>query len=216
VSTPSGGFTLRGGRLLLPGGVSIPVAWSRQLSCALTSLRVYQASLGHGYTSLVARRQVELAPETGGAIVVHWGVTTTATITDLGYDLPHLGHGKRCAAELCRAQCRTSRRRAARGQVLSKGYLRAQRQAGKLHRKAASQNKHASRIWAKSVVDNPQVIAVEVLTPLLLATSTMARKSADGAIGAATAELIDLGTRAGAPVVRVAPVYRAMTCLRCC
>jgi hypothetical protein len=98
-----------------------------------------------------------------------------------------------------------SRRRAACGQAPSKGYLRARRQAGKLHEKAASQNRHGARIWAKDVVDNHHIIAVEDFTPLFGATSTMAGDSADGAINAPTAELIDRGTRAGTPVVRVVP-----------
>jgi putative transposase len=102
-----------------------------------------------------------------------------------------------------------------RGQAPSKGYQWARHQGAKLYQTAANQNEHSARMWATSVVDNHQVIAVEDFTPLFLATSTMARKSADAAIGAATAELIQRGTRAGVPVVRVAPAYRAMTCSRC-
>jgi putative transposase len=108
-----------------------------------------------------------------------------------------------------------SRRRRARGQAPSKGCLQARRQAAKLHQKGARQTLHDSGIWAKRGVEHPQVIAVEDFKALFLATFTMARKSADAAIGAATAELIDRGTRAGATVVRVAPAYRAMMCSRC-
>ena len=209
------GFTLRTSGLRLPAGVSIPLVWSRELASIPSMSRLYHDGLGHGYASFVARRQVEPAPETGGSIGIHRGVTTTATTTDPAYDLPHLARRRRCAAQLGKAQRRMSRRRAACGQAPSKGYLRARRQAGKLHEKAASQNRHGARIWAKDVVDNHHIIAVEDFTPLFGATSTMAGDSADGAINAPTAELIDRGTRAGATVVRVAPAYRAMMCSRC-
>jgi putative transposase len=108
-----------------------------------------------------------------------------------------------------------SRRLRPAGQAPSNGYLRARRQAARLHKKAANQNRHAARIWAKSVVDNREMIAAEDLKPVFAAKSTMARKSADAAIGAARAELIQRGTRAGATVVKVPPAYPAMTCSRC-
>lgn len=85
----------------------------------------------------------------------------------------------------------------------------------KLHQKAAHQNKHAARVWAGRVVADHQTIAVEDLKPRFLAKSTMARKSADAAIGAAKAELIERGTRAGRTVVLVPPAYTTMTCSRC-
>jgi len=209
------GFSICDGRLLLPGGVSIPVVWSRGLPSAPSSVRVYQDSLGYWYASFVVRRAVQPVPEVEGAIGIDWGVRTTATTTDPAYDLPYLGHRRRCAAELGRAQRKMSRRYT-RGRVASNGYQRAKRVAVKLHRKAANQNKHAGRVWAKSVVDNHQFIAVEDFKPKFLARSTMARKSADAAIGAAKAELIERGTRAGRTVVLVPPAYTTMTCSRCC
>jgi len=209
------GFTIREGRLRLPAGVSIPVVWSRELPSGPSSVRVYQDSLGHWYASFVVRRDVEPAPETDGAIGIDWGVTTTATTTDPAYDLPYLGHRKRCAAELAKAQRKMSRRRRARGQDASNGYQRAKRQAAKLHKKSTRQTQHDSRTWAKSVVDNHQMIAVEDFKPLFLAKSTMARKSADAAIGAAKAALIERGTRAGRTVVKVPPAYTTMTCSNC-
>jgi putative transposase len=45
------GFSIRDRRLRLPGGVSIPVVWSRELPSDPTSVRVYQDSLGHWYAS---------------------------------------------------------------------------------------------------------------------------------------------------------------------
>jgi putative transposase len=58
------GFSIKNDRLCLPGKVSVPAVWSRDLP----------------------------------GIGVDWGVRTTATTTDPGFDLPHLGHRRRCAA----------------------------------------------------------------------------------------------------------------------
>jgi len=107
-------------------------------------------------------------------------------------------------------------RRYKKGAAASNGYKRAKREAAKLHQKASNQNKHDGRVWAKTVVDNHQTIAVEDFKPKFLARSTMARKSADAAIGAAKAELVERGKRAGRTVVLVPPAYTTMTCSRCC
>ena len=102
-----------------------------------------------------------------------------------------------------------------RGQPQSNGSRRAKMEAAKLHKKAARQNAHASRVWARRVVDDHQVIAVEDFKPMFLAKSTMARKSADAAIGTAKRELIERGKRAGRKVVPVPPAYTTMTCSEC-
>lgn len=209
------GFTIRDRRLRLAGGVEIPVVWSRELASDPTSVRIYQDSLGHWYTSFVVRREAFAAPEASGAIGVDWGVRTTATTTDARFDLPHLGHRKRCATELARAQRKMARRRRPKGQAQSNGYRRAKHAAARLHKKAARQNSHDSRQWAKSIVDNHQVIAVEDFKPKFLAKSAMARRVADAAIGAAKRELIERGMRAGRRVVLVPPAYTTMTCSEC-
>jgi putative transposase len=209
------GFSIRDGRLRLPGGVSIPVVWSRELPSQPSSVRVYQDSIGHWYASFVVRRDREPAPEADGAIGIDWGVTTTATTTDPAYDLPYHGHRRRCAAELARAQRKMARRRRPRGQPPSKGYRQARRQAAKLHKKAARQNTHTARMWARRVVADHQVIAVEDFRPRFLARSSMARKAADAAIGAAKRELIERASRAGRRVVLVPPAYTTMTCASC-
>ncbi|MDT4992122.1 MAG: putative transposase, partial [Actinoplanes sp.] len=209
------GFTIKDGRLRLPGGVVIPIVWSRDLPCEPTSVRVFQDSMGHWYASFVVRREAAQAPEATAGIGIDWGVTTTATTTDPAYDLPYLGHRKRCSAELAKAQRRMARRRPPRGHASSKGYQRAKRQAARLHKKAARQNQHDARQWARRVVDNHAVIAVEDFKPAFLARSTMARKAADAAIGAAKRELIERGTRAGRRVVLVPPAYTTMTCCGC-
>jgi putative transposase len=209
------GFAVRDGRLRLPGGVSIPVVWSRELPSEPTSVRVYQDSLGHWYASFVVRRERAPAPDASGAIGIDWGVTTTATTTDPAYDLPYHGHRRRCAAELARAQRRMARRRRPRGQAPSAGYQRARRQAAKLQKKAARQNTHTARAWTRRVVADHQTIAVEDFRPRFLARSSMARKAADAAIGAAKRELLERAQRAGRKVVLVPPAYTTMTCASC-
>jgi putative transposase len=209
------GFTIKNDRLCLPKGTTVPVVWSRDLPSEPSSCRVYRDSIGHWYASFVVHRDVEQAPEADGGIGIDWGVTTTATTTDPAYDLPYGGHRKRCAAELAKAQRKMARRRRSRGQAQTGGYRRVKREAAKLHKKAARQNTHAARVWAKRVVGNHQAIAIEDFRPKFLAKSTMARKAADAAIGAAKQELIYRGTRAGRRVVLVPPAYTTMTCSEC-
>jgi putative transposase len=209
------GFSLRDGCLQLPKGIKVPVVWSRELPSYPTSVRITQDALGHWYASFVVRRDVARGPDATGGIGIDWGVAATATTTDATFDLPHQGHRKRCAAELAKAQRKMARRQTGKRGPQSNGYLRARRAAAKLHKKAARQTGHDSRIWAKWVVDRHGLIAVEDFTPTFLAKSTMARKAADAAIGAAKRELINRGVRAGRKVVLVRPAYTTMTCSRC-
>lgn len=209
------GFSIKDQRLRLAGGITVPVVWSRNLPSKPTSVRVFQDSLGHWYASFVVRREPPSAREAAAAIGIDWGVVTTATTTDPAYDLPHHGYRRRCAAELAKAQRKMARRRPQCGHASSKGYLRAKRQAATLHKKAARQNQHAARLWAKRVVDNHDLIAIEDFKPRFLAKSVMARKAADAAIGAAKRELIERGARAGRRVVLVPPAYTTMTCSGC-
>jgi putative transposase len=209
------GFRIHDLRLCLPRGVSIPVVWSRELPSAPSSVRVYRDCLGHWYASFVVRRPVETTPEVAGAIGIDWGVSTVATATDPAYDLPYQGYRKRCAAGLAKAQRRMARRRRPRGQAQSAGYRRARREAAKIHKKAARQNTHVARLWARRVVDHHQLIAVEDFRPKFLAKTTMARKAADAAIGAAKRELVERGVRAGRRVVLVSPAYTTVTCSEC-
>jgi putative transposase len=209
------GFSLRDGRLNLPKGVSIPVVWSRELPSEPTSVRVTCDSLGHWYASFVVQREVDRPTEAEGGIGIDWGVTVTATTTDPRFDLPYLGHRKRCAAEVAKAQRKMARRRRGKGVAPSNGYKRAKREAAKAHRKSARQTQHDSRVWAKRIVDSHAVIAVEDFKPKFLARSTMAKKASDAAIGAAKRELIERGKRAGRKVVLVQPAYTTMTCSSC-
>jgi putative transposase len=209
------GFSIRDGRLLLPKGVSIPVVWSRELPSEPTSVRITRDSLGHWYASFVVRRAVATVPATAGGIGVDWGVSVTATATDTRFDLPLLGYRKRCAAELAKAQRRMARRHSGNRGPQSGGYRRAARKAAKLHKKAARQTQHDSRVWAKRVVAAHGLIAVEDFKPRFLAKSTMARKAADAAIGGAKRELVEQGARAGRRVVLVQPAFTSMTCSAC-
>ncbi|KHJ73580.1 MULTISPECIES: RNA-guided endonuclease InsQ/TnpB family protein [Rhodococcus] len=210
-------FRIQEGRLRLPKGVTIPVVWSRKLPSEPSSVRITRDSVGDWYASFVVTRSTEPpapAPP-GSAIGVDWGVTHTATTTDERFDLPHRGHRKRCAAELAKAQRTMARRRRPKGSRPSNGYRRARKRASQVQKKAARRNQHEARMWARGVVAHHALIAVEDFRPQLLARSTMARKAADAAIGAAKRELAEQGTRAGRKVVLVRPAYTTMTCSRC-
>lgn len=210
------GFRIKDTRLCLPGKVTVPVVWSRDLPSEPTSVRVYRDNLGHWYASFVVKRDAVTPPDADGtAIGIDWGVKTTATTTNTAFDLPHLGHRKRCAAERAKAQRKMARRRRPKGHAPSKGYLTAKRQAARIEKKAARQNTHDARQWAARVVAGNHLIAVEDFKPKFLAKSRMARKAADAAIGACKRELIYRGTRAGRTVVLVPPAYTTMTCAEC-
>jgi len=92
---------------------------------------------------------------------------------------------------------------------------RARRQAARAHAKAAAQRQDTARKWAKNVVRDHDVIAVEDFRPKFLAKTTMARKAADAAIGAARRSLLEMAARHGRAVHLVDPAYTTMDCSRC-
>ena len=96
-----------------------------------------------------------------------------ATTTSDHHDLPHAEHGRKAAARLARYQQRMARRRPVRGRPGSKGYREARRQVAKQHKKVARQRQDTGRKWAKKVVRDHDVIAVEDFRPKFLAKSTM-------------------------------------------
>ncbi|WP_186316032.1 hypothetical protein [Catellatospora sichuanensis] len=57
------GFRIKAGVLCLPGRVTVPVVWSRDLPSEPTSVRVYRDNLGHWYASFVVRRDRADTPE---------------------------------------------------------------------------------------------------------------------------------------------------------
>jgi putative transposase len=154
--------------------------WSRKLPSQPKSVRVYRDNLGHWYASFVVTRNVAPAGQASGSIGVDWGVRTPAATTDPAFDLPYLGHRKRCAAEVARAQRKMARRARRRGRKLhgpqSAGYRQAERQNARAQKRAARQNQHDGRMWARRVVASHHLIAVEDFRPKFLARSTMARK----------------------------------------
>lgn len=79
----------------------------------------------------------------------------------------------------------------------------------------ARQRQDTVRKWAIKVVADHGFLAVEDFKPRFLAKSRMARKSADGVIGATKATLIEYAQRAGRKVVLVPPAYTTMTCSGC-
>ena len=209
------GFAIKEGRLRLPKGVTIPVVWSRELPSDPTSVQVYQDSLGHWYASFVVTREVEALPESEGKIGIDWGVSTTATTTNPDYDLPHIGARKAAAADLAKAQRKMARRRKPKGQPQTKGYQRAKLETAKVAKKAQRRNTHEGRMWARRVVADHQLIAIEDFRPKFLAKSTMAKKAADAAVSTIKRTLIEYAERAGRKVVLVQPAYTTMTCSGC-
>lgn len=209
------GFRLKAGRLHLANGIVLTVVWSRDLPAEPSSVRVCRDSLGHWYASFVVPAQVEPLPATGRAIGIDWGVNEIATTTSDNHDLPHPNHGKKAAEKLARYQRMMARRKPKRGQAASKGYWKARRQFAKVHKKVARQRQDTARKWAKKVVRDHDVIAVEDFRPCFLAKSTMARKAADAAIAAAKAELLAMARKHGRTLHLVNPAHTTMDCAQC-
>lgn len=209
------GFRLKAGRLHLANGIVLTVVWSRDLPAEPSSVRVCRDSLGHWYASFVVPVQAEPLPATGRAIGIDWGVNEIATTTSDNHDLPHPNHGKKAAEKLARYQRMMARRKPKRGQAASKGYWKARRQVAKVHKKVARQRQDTARKWAKKVVRDHDVIAVEDFRTRFLAKSTMARKAADAAIAAAKAELIAMARKHGRTLHLVNPAHTTMDCAQC-
>jgi putative transposase len=89
------------------------------------------------------------------------------------------------------------------------------RQAAKAHAKVAAQRQDTARKWAKGVVRDHDAIAAEDFRPRFLAKSTMARKAADAAIGAAKKSLLEMAAKHGRAVHLVNPAYTTMDCSAC-
>jgi len=209
------GFTLKDGRLVLAGGISLRVVWSRELPSGPTSVRVYQDALGHWYASFVVETEAEPYPPTGQAIGIDWGVKEIATTTSDAHDLPHPEHAKKQAAKLSGYQRQMARRKPERGKKPSNGYRHAKRKAAKAHAKAARQRQDMARKWAKRVVRDHDLIAMEDFKPRFLAKSTMAKKAADAAIGATKKALTEMGAKHGRAVILVNPAHTTMDCANC-
>lgn len=208
------GFRLKGGRLHLAGDIVLTVVWSRHLPAEPSSVRVYQDTLGHWYASFVVPARREPLPATGRVLGVDWGVKEIATTTSDAHDLPHPGHGRKAAQRIARYQRMMARRRR-KGQAQSKGYRTAKVRAAKLHKKITRQREDTARKWAKRVVRDHDVVAVEDFRPKFLARTTMARKSADAAIGATKKALVEMARKHGRIVHLVHPAHTTMECASC-
>jgi putative transposase len=227
------GFTLKKDatdtlRLVLPGGVFVPVVWSRDLPSQPKSVRVSRDSLRHWYASFVVEVEHTALPAMGDgiAIGIDWGVTETATTVRVNlvtgavdegaaFDLPHKQHGMRAAAELASAQRKMARRRRPKGSEQSHGYRLAKRQTAKVAKKVARQRTDDAHKWAKNLVAAHDQIAVEDFKPKFLAKSTMARKAADAAIAATKTALIWQALKAERELVLVHPANTTTDCANC-
>ncbi len=209
------GFSIKDGRLRLAGGHLIPVVWSRELPSEPSSVRVVQERLGHWYASFVVRVDEVALPEVDAMVGIDWGVSTIATASQPEFDFQAPEYAKAAAVKLAKYQRRMARRKPTPGKTGSNGYKSAKKQTAKLHKKVARQRQHTSRQWARKVVAAHQVIAVENFRTKFLFHTTMARKAADNAVGAAKRELISYAQRAGRTVVIVPPAYTTMTCSQC-
>lgn len=122
---------------------------------------------------------------------------------------------KKSQEKLAKYQRQMARRKPKKGQKASEGYKRAKRKAAQVHAKVAAQRQDTSRKWAKSVARDFDQVAVEDFKPKFLAKSTMARKAADGGIGAAKAALLFMAGKHGRIVHLVDPAHTTMDCSDC-
>jgi putative transposase len=209
------GFTLRDGRLIVAGGIVLRVVWSRPLPSTPSSVRVYRDALGHWYASFVVQADDEAYPDNSNVVGIDWGVKDIAITTSQAHDLHHPEHGKKAAEKLARYHRQMARRKPVSGQKPSAGYKRARRKAARAYAKVAAQRQDTARKWAKSVVRDFGQIAVEDFKPKFLAKSTMAKKAADAAIGAAKRSLLEMAAKHGRTVHLVDPAYSTMDCSVC-
>ncbi|MDQ0993335.1 putative transposase [Streptomyces sp. V3I7] len=208
-------FRLKDGRLHLAGGIVLTVVWSRALPAEPSSVRVYRDSVGHWYASFVVPAQVQPLPATGKVIGIDWGVRETATTTSDRHDLPHAEHGRRAQTKLTRYDRMMARRKPAKGGRASRGYRNARKLRAKTCQKIARQRQDTARKWAKKVVRDHDAIAVEDFRPRFLAKTSMARKSADAAIGATKKALLEMGRKHRRDMRLVNPAHTTMDCGRC-
>jgi putative transposase len=103
---------------------------------------------------------------------------SAATTTSDAHDLPHAQHGTEAQTKLARYDRMMARRKPSKGQTASKGYREAKEWRTKTYQKIARQRQDHARKWAKKVVRDHDVIAVEDFKPKFLAKTSMGRKHA--------------------------------------
>jgi putative transposase len=77
------------------------------------------------------------------------------------------------------------------------------------------QREDDARKWANHVTKSHGFIAIENFKPSFLAQTSMAKKSADGAIGLLKRTLIGIAEREGRVVTLVHPKFTTMDCSKC-
>ena len=209
------GFSIREGRLILAGGLSCAVVWSRELPSEPASVRVFQDSLGHWYASFVVEIEVEELPVGSQPIGVDWGVRQTATTTDELFDLDHSEFDRAVQLKATKYQRMMARRKPARGQETSKGYELAKRAAAKERARARRQRSDAHNKWAKRIVREHHQLAVEDFKPKFLAKTKMARKSQDAGIALAKQALVWQAAKHGRDLRLIDPKYTTQDCSEC-
>jgi putative transposase len=146
---------------------------------------------------------------------IDWGVKDVAVASDERFDLPCRNHLRTKQKKLKVVQQKMARRKRPKNQPLSAGYQAARVQFAKLHAQVARQRKHDARQWARNVVTENKLIAVEDFKPMFLAKTGMARKASDNSVGMVKAKLIRYGRQAGRTVVLVPAAYTTQTCSDC-
>lgn len=211
------GFSIREGRLRLPGRVSVPVVWSRELPSVPSSVRVYEDAAGWWWASFVVEVPDHAAvndfPEY--SIGIDWGIKTTATATDDNYDLPYKNTIDKHARAVAKHQRRMALHKQQRDEEEKRAYRRAKKRAARAQRTARWQRREHARQWAQDVAHDHGSIAVEDFRPKFLAKSRMARKMHDAAIGQLRQELVLAAEKFGSELIVVPAAYTTMTCSKC-
>lgn len=203
-------------RLIIPGGIVLPVVWSRDLPSRPSSVRVFRDRVGHWWASFVVEKPRSAPPTTQASIGIDWGLSAIATTTNPDFDLPHPRLGRKYAAQLAAAQRRMARRKPNPGQPASRGYKEAKRRAAVVHEHVRNARREVARDWARRLVAAHELIAVEDFHPrFMMKSRSLARTAADAGIGAAKTSLLEYAKRDGRRVVIVPPAYTTMDCSVC-
>lgn len=211
-------FRIKDNRLVLAGGNTIPVVWSRELPSEPTSVRVYEDAVGDWWASFVIKiDDNELihptAPPT--ALGIDWGITTTATTTDPALDLEFEDITAQHARNLKKYQRRMALHKLKRDKAETQAYNRAKMKAAREHRAARYQREGRGRQWANQVAKTHRFVAAEDFKPKFLAATTMAKKMHNAAIGTFKHYLQEAVTKQGGTYILVPPHYSTMTCSSC-
>ena len=208
------GFSLKEGRLVVAGKVSLPVVWSRDLPSEPSSVTVYEDSIGDWWASFVVDIDETFAERTDELYTgIDWGVIQVATTNHDDLNFHFHGKTRQWNTQLARVQRRMALHR--RNQDWS-AYRKAKRQAAKLHRSLKRTRKEQIRQWAQKVARNSKVVAAEQLSIRFIAKNKkLSKKALDGAIGIAKQELEQACRKYKTKLVWVNPAYTSQECSQC-